>query len=984
MRRNPPWQEANHSPGVALVVTLMMMSVMVMMVVGLAGVMRNEQAAARNITYKVLAEQVAEVGARQGMTAVLTSTPAGGQITATGPGWILAGNTTRYLFSPAASAQEIKNIERIGTNSLILGLPTGTRGGIYAGWSNLVLPGQPADRPIARYAWWVDDEGTKLNLNAVGTNNTEGFLPLLTNFPFSADWVFVDPATGATNATNFAQAQALRSRVQWLPTPESLKGSNFLNFTNPQVSGGTNNLLREDEYHRIKGHVTTWSSNVDLTPWGTAKLNLADLANTTLYPNPKAGMLAVKSALATNAFTNFFSVGQNLARKYGGGTTTSTNLDNHGDLILQQIAANIMAAAGRPVTLTDGEDYFTPVENNDARRHRNNLPLQVASHYIGPYLDQVRVRVDYRIQAQTNVEARLGIWVRVVNPYNIRFDDWSLVVQPRKFIYGTVANGIITNETSTAPLSGYVGHKTENQNPLWIGPQWNSPILEINKWKSDPTWPTSKKFSKTISVESNSYSDTFFDSIISYTVNAASPPATDPIVRYAYVMLDQVCLYNKNDSDSFSLRDWLTHDDLAMEGLFRTQNDYGQFDFSDAPGTGNGPLPINVTSFAPLSTNDFAPATSLGVRRIDPQVRFPLSFWKTSDLPEDMGLMKTGGWTLRRGVGGIPKAWSRNDSFDCVSTNGSVTGLAYLWPDPAPGVNDVRNHPHFVPGYRPANGFRSVAQLGAIHTGIPWRTLRLQPQPSVEMAAANGATNSPPDWVLLDLFTATNPTVALPRVNLNGLITSLQASNNTNPGVPILGNQIQTRPWPLLGAMGTLRTNLFTTNTNAFISNGVPISLTNPATAIPTNTLMAFATNNVPRILSNPIAGGTNWAVNSGWGNQRVSLANRFPSNGLALTGELLEIRGVADDPTAGEDVIEGRLRGFLDMVTTRSDTFSVWSIGQGLVVVTNAAGTPIRTNAMAEVRKQTVFQRIPMMNASGVTTNYNLEVLYTRNHVVE
>ena len=695
-------------------------------------------------------------------------------------------------------------------------------------------------------------------------------------------------------------------------------------------------------------------------------------------------MLAVKSALATNAFTNFFSVGQNLARKYGGGTTTSTNLDNHGDLILQQIAANIMAAAGRPVTLTDGEDYFTPVENNDARRHRNNLPLQVASHYIGPYLDQVRVRVDYRIQAQTNVEARLGIWVRVVNPYNIRFDDWSLVVQPRKFIYGTVANGIITNETSTAPLSGYVGHKTENQNPLWIGPQWNSPILEKDKWKSDPTWPTSKKFSKTISVESNSYSDTFFDSIISYTVNAASPPATDPIVRYAYVMLDQVCLYNKNDSDSFSLRDWLTHDDLAMEGLFRTQNDYGQFDFSDAPGTGNGPLPINVTSFAPLSTNDFAPATSLGVRRIDPQVRFPLSFWKTSDLPEDMGLMKTGGWTLRRGVGGIPKAWSRNDSFDCVSTNGSVTGLAYLWPDPAPGVNDVRNHPHFVPGYRPINGFRSVAQLGAIHTGIPWRTLRLQPQPPVEMAAANGAINSPPDWVLLDLFTATNPTVALPRVNLNGLITSLQASNNTNPGVPILGNQIQTRPWPLLGAMGTLRTNLFTTNTNAFISNGVPISLTNPATAIPANTLMAFATNNVPRILSNPIAGGTNWAVNSGWGNQRVSLANRFPSNGLALTGELLEIRGVADDPTAGEDVIEGRLRGFLDMVTTRSDTFSVWSIGQGLVVVTNAAGTPIRTNAMAEVRKQTVFQRIPMMNASGVTTNYNLEVLYTRNHVVE
>jgi len=865
MRRNPPWQEANHSPGVALVVTLMMMSVMVMMVVGLAGVMRNEQAAARNITYQVLAEQVAEVGARQGMTAVLTSTPAGGQITATGPGWILAGNTTRYLFSPAASAQEIKNIERIGTNSLILGLPTGTRGGIYAGWSNLVLPGQPPNRPIARYAWWVDDEGTKLNLNAVGSNNTESFLPLLTNFPFSADWVFVDPATGATNATNFAQAQALRSRLQWLPTPESLKGSNFLNFTNAQVLQGTNNILSEQEYHRIKGHVTTWSSNVDLTPWGTAKLNLADLTNTTLYPNPKAGMLAVKSALATNAFTNFFSVGQNLARKYGGGTTTSTNLDNHGDLILQQIAANIMAAAGRPVTLTDGEDYFTPVENNDARRHRNNLPLQVASHYIGPYLDQVRVRVDYRIQAQTNVEARLGIWVRVVNPYNIRFDDWSLVVQPRKFIYGTVANGIITNETSTAPLSGYVGHKTENQNPLWIGPQWNSPILEKDKWKSDPTWPTSKKFSKTISVESNSYSDTFFDSIISYTVNAASPPATDPIVRYAYVMLDQVCLYNKNDSDSFSLRDWLTHDDLAMEGLFRTQNDYGQFDFSDAPGTGNGPLPIKVGSFAPLSTSDFASATSLGVRRIDPQVRFPLSFWKTSDLPEDMGLMKTGGWTLRRGVGGIPKAWSRNASFDCVSTNGSVTGLAYLWPDPAPGVTDVTNHPHFVPGYRPTNGFRSVAQLGAIHTGIPWRTLRLQPQPPVEMAAANGATNSPPDWVLLDVFSATNSASARAMVSLNGYPRMYGGIATNEDG------SISTRALSVASLLGAA--SKIPGSDNICTSNGIPTSLRSNSTVF---TDIPGVAQNFTNVSTSPNQASV-WSAAGAWGTYRQANSNNFP-----------------------------------------------------------------------------------------------------------
>ena len=254
------------------------------------------------------------------------------------------------------------------------------------------------------------------------------------------------------------------------------------------------------------------------------------------------------------------------------------------------------------------------------------------------------------------------------------------------------------------------------------------------------------------------------------------------------------------------------------------------------------------------------------------------------------------------------------------------------------------------------------------------------------MAAANGATNSPPDWVLLDLFTATNPTVALPRVNLNGLITSLQTASSTNPGVPRnSANQIQVRPWPLLGTMGALRTKLTFTNTNAAISNGVITSMSTNTNAIfSTNRFLQIAAS-LSNVLSAPNQAGSGWEAGSGWSAWRAALSNNYPPNGFGLVGEVLETSHLAHDGgTVGEDIVEGRLRGFLDMLTTRSDTFSVWSIGQGLVVVTNAAGTPIRTNVMAEVRKQTVFQRIPMMNASGVTTNYNLEVLYTRNHVVE
>jgi hypothetical protein len=256
----------------------------------------------------------------------------------------------------------------------------------------------------------------------------------------------------------------------------------------------------------------------------------------------------------------------------------------------------------------------------------------------------------------------------------------------------------------------------------------------------------------------------------------------------------------------------------------------------------------------------------------------------------------------------------------------------------------------------------------------------LQPTSAAELA------QGPPDWVLLDAFTATNPSVALPRVNLNGLITSLQSPSSPNPGVPVnSANLTQTRPWPLLGTLGGLRSNLTSTNTNAYISNGVVVALRTNTNAIFDTNRLRNLSQSLGTVLGNPNVTGPGWATISGWPGRRAALSNNFPPNGLAFTGELLELAGLAEDPAAtlGEDVLEGRLRGFLDMVTTRSDTFSVWSIGQGLVVVTNSAGNPVRTNVMGEVRKQTVFQREPMING-GVVTGYQLRTLYTRNHVVE
>jgi hypothetical protein len=179
--------------------------------------------------------------------------------------------------------------------------------------------------------------------------------------------------------------------------------------------------------------------------------------------------------------------------------------------------------------------------------------------------------------------------------------------------------------------------------------------------------------------------------------------------------------------------------------------------------------------------------------------------------------------------------------------------------------------------------------------------------------------------------------------------------------------------------------------TNAEV-NGVPLSLTNPgsfANLSPVGANLRAVLNNVD--VGNTNSFKTNWSAQSGWWNYKLANTNIFPfppavgANPFLLPGEILEVKGVAEDnnatPSDGEDLIEGRLRSYLDLLTTKSDTFSVWSAGQGLVVNTNRGN---RTNVMAEMRKQTVFQRIPQFDASTNLIGYKLKILYTRNHVVE
>jgi len=172
----------------------------------------------------------------------------------------------------------------------------------------------------------------------------------------------------------------------------------------------------------------------------------------------------------------------------------------------------------------------------------------------------------------------------------------------------------------------------------------------------------------------------------------------------------------------------------------------------------------------------------------------------------------------------------------------------------------------------------SIAELGYVTTGaesaklgVPWRTLRLQP--------TSGANALPPDWALLDLFTAplstNNPTLYQPQTNTTA------GRININSAQPFVNNTNVFRLLPLA--------SLFQSATN----------------------LTVTASNAAANISSmNLAANGTNYGIPA-----------------YASPGELAEVKGIAD----GGEASEANLQGVVDLLTARGAVFRVYSVGQAI-----------------------------------------------------
>ncbi|HSI84576.1 MAG TPA: hypothetical protein VK970_12375 [Candidatus Methylacidiphilales bacterium] len=272
------------------------------------------------------------------------------------------------------------------------------------------------------------------------------------------------------------------------------------------------------------------------------------------------------------------------------------------------------------------------------------------------------------------------------------------------------------------------------------------------------------------------------------------------------------------------------------------------------------------------------------------------------------------------------KDWSVQKANTFKTTHSTTIGTAStITPeqdtDDSRKITDAGMHfppPKGQPGN--LNGImQSVADLGYVHTGlqtldnnkagVPWRTIRLQPQ---------SITTTLPDWVILDLF-------QVPRQPSETFFVRPKPGNDVN-----------------------------------YVSSGGKVNINARIQPFPTELQRPLPLEAVFRNVNDgtgTLSDAAAKSITSAILQQRLAdNGSLYGLNAYITPAQLAEVQGVSD---AGE-LSEATLRQTVDLLTTRSGVFSIYAIGQSIREMPN--GT---IQVLGERCDRTVVERVP--DASGV-----------------
>ncbi len=381
-------------------------------------------------------------------------------------------------------------------------------------------------------------------------------------------------------------------------------------------------------------------------------------------------------------------------------------------------------------------------------------------------------------------------------------------------------------------------------------------------------------------------------------------------------------------------KSWTQHNTLGIRGAFY-RGLSGNDGILVAPlnrwprvniGTQTGTISYRISDPATTTINNM-----VSIEVDDPRCNVSVKDWS----PNVNGTNTFGLINSVSTLGKTPTRSPAGSAQQDTDASGMVSDHSFYMPPPkGVGSNDAT---------RDNGALTSVAELGYIHTGsnssgtigsTPWRSIRLQPNNYAD-------TKTVPDWAFMDLFAVptsgtTGPTAIFTphgtavagRVNVNSHAAGFDKLVRDRGLVALLAG---TKAFPTVIAAEPVAANLY----NRTLATG----------------------RNPGKIYGYP------------W----TSSATATDSNAFDTPGEICEIKGVADTGEQSEDLI----REIASLVTARGGVFNIYTIGQSLKQT--PAGKLLVT---AEQRQQAVVERYLDTRSTQEKTDdvVRLRTVYFRN----
>jgi len=424
--RRIPRPSANR--GIALILTLAIIALVTLLVIGFAVSMRVENTASKNFNDVIKARELAQGAIDQAVATIRQATTRDGvtilnYVTFPGAVYDFNGTATTRKSLYTENALDTFDINKdfwiTGNEGEFPGTPVPPANAVInVGWNYVAKDGSVGTAPflpskpeiIGRFAFWVDDEACKININTAGQPTT----PPSPDYGYSvSNEVDISANIAAvlySNLSNYApDIERGYSGVTVIP-----RGT--YPYATIEEVRRANAVITAGMFDANRFSITAYSDDAnypsytqDLDALGQTRLVLTNLHHVSLADSDIEG---TADGGISNAYVRLSQTA--LQNVYSSTLDPDGFKTKYGDAGLKQIIANIIAYQIDPAVTPPPDDSILP----------SGLPIPGAPAYLGlaktPYISEVQVRYVFTGSSPNFHVARI-VTVELFNMYDTDF-----------------------------------------------------------------------------------------------------------------------------------------------------------------------------------------------------------------------------------------------------------------------------------------------------------------------------------------------------------------------------------------------------------------------------------------------------------------------------------------------------------------------------------------------------------------------------------